>query len=191
MYQYRLYACRYGGEYVSGFIPTAVAEYWQQQGSERMQNYLCSFQCERDQIEKETPEEFRLPEWWEIDEIAHLNCALMGSSMLVVENSENGEIVYEKDMEHNEITTRTMVPLQTLLKDEKEGHSVFHGFSSEKGIWEYGELQLEEPFSIEKLELFGEVHIAECFLVGLSYDGQELEQGESGGVGKGFSCWFD
>ncbi len=68
---------------------------------------------------------------------------------------------------------------------------MFHGFSSEKGIWEYGELQLEEPFSIEKLELFGEVHIAECFLVGLSYDGQELEQGESGGVGKGFSCWVD
>jgi hypothetical protein len=53
---------------------------------------------------------------------------------------------------------------------------VFHGFCYEKGIWEFGRLGLEQLFSIEKLALYGEVHIAECFLVGLSYDGQELEQ---------------
>ena len=49
--------------------------------------------------------------------------------------------------------------LQTLLKNEKEGCSVFHGFCSEKGIWEYGELELEQLFSIEKLALYVEVHI--------------------------------
>ena len=63
------------------------------------------------------------------------------------------------------------------------------GFILKKGIWEYGELELEQLFSIEKLALYGEVHIAECFLVGLSYDGQELKQVESARVGKGFSCW--
>ena len=68
---------------------------------------------------------------------------------------------------------------------------MFHGFCSEKGIWEYGELRLENLFSIEKLAPYGEVRIAECFLVGLSYDGQEWEQGESEGIGKGFSCWVD
>jgi hypothetical protein len=83
------------------------------------------------------------------------------------------------------------VPLQTLLKNEKEGYSVFYGVYSEKSVWDYGELELEEPFSIEKLALYGEVHIAECFLVSLSYDGQDLDQGDSGGVGKGFSCWVD
>ena len=102
-----------------------------------------------------------------------------------------GEAVDKQAMGYEGITTRTMVPLQTLLKNEKEGCSVFHGFCSEKGIWEYGELELEQLFSIEKLALYGEVHIAEYFLVGLSYDGQELEQGESGGIGKGFSCWVD
>ena len=66
--------------------------------------------------------------------------------------------------------------LQTLLKNEKEGYSVFHGFCSEKGIWAFGELRLVQLFSIEKLALYGQVHIAECFLVGLSQDGQELEQ---------------
>ena len=55
---------------------------------------------------------------------------------------------------------------------------MFHGFCSEKGIWEYGELELEQLFSIEKLTLCGEVHIAECFLVGLSYCRQEMEQGK-------------
>jgi len=50
---------------------------------------------------------------------------------------------------------------------------------------------LEQLFSIEKLALYGELHIAECFLVGLSFDGQEWEQGDSGGVGKGFSCLVD
>ena len=103
-----------------------------------------------------------------------------------------GETVDKQAMGHEGIFTRTMVPLQTLLKNEKEGYSVFHGFCSEKGIWEYGELELEQLFSIKKLALNGEVHIAECFLVGLSYDGQELEQGESEGIGKGFSCfWVD
>jgi len=68
--------------------------------------------------------------------------------------------------------------------------SVSWVFVLKKGIWEYGELRLEQLFSIEKLALYGAVHIAECFLVGLSYDGQELEQGESGGVSKGFSCWI-
>ena len=42
--------------------------------------------------------------------------------------------------------------------------------------------------TFEKLALFVEVHIAECFLVGLSYDGQELEQGEPVGVGKELSA---
>ena len=87
-----------------------------------------------------------------------------------------GETVDEQAMGHEGITTRTMVPLQTLLKNEKEGCSVFHGFCYEKGIWEFGRLGLEQLFSIEKLTLCGEVHIAECFLVGLSQDGQELEQ---------------
>ena len=68
--------------------------------------------------------------------------------------------------------------------------SVSWVFVLKKGIWEYGELRLEQLFSIEKLALYGEVRIVECFLVGLSYDGQELGQGESGGVGKGFSYWF-
>ena len=60
-----------------------------------------------------------------------------------------GEAVDEQAMGHKEIVTRTMVPLQTLLKNEKEGCSVFHGFCSEKGIWEYGELELVQLFSIE------------------------------------------
>ena len=68
---------------------------------------------------------------------------------------------------------------------------MFHGFCSEKGIWEFGRLGLEQLFSIEKLALNGEVHIAECFLVGLWYDDQELGQGESEGIGKGFSCLVD
>ena len=89
-----------------------------------------------------------------------------------------GETVDEQAMGHEGITTRTMVPLQTLLKNEKEGYPVFHGFCSEKGIWEYGELELEQLFSIEKLTLCGEVHTAECFLVGLSYCRQEMEQGK-------------
>ena len=49
-----------------------------------------------------------------------------------------GETVDEQAMGHEGITTRTMVPLQTLLKNGKEGCSVFHGFCSEKGIWEFG-----------------------------------------------------
>ena len=49
-----------------------------------------------------------------------------------------GETVDEQAMGHEGIFKRTMVPLQTLLKNEKEGCSVFHGFCSEKGIWEYG-----------------------------------------------------
>ena len=81
-----------------------------------------------------------------------------------------GEAVDKQAMGYEGIFTRTTVPTQTLLKNEKEGCSVFHGFCSEKGIWEYGELRLEQLFSIEKLALYGEVHIAECFLVGLSSD---------------------
>ena len=45
--------------------------------------------------------------------------------------------------------------------------------------------------TFEKLAFCVEVHSAEFFLVGLSYDGQELEQGDSEGIGKGFSCSFD
>ena len=44
-----------------------------------------------------------------------------------------GEAVDKQAMGYEGITTRTMVPLQTLLKNEKEGHSVFHGFCYEKG----------------------------------------------------------
>ena len=67
---------------------------------------------------------------------------------------------------------------------------MFHGFCSEKrdlGVWRTG---VGATLFNRKLALYGEVHIAECFLVGLSYDDQELEQGESGGVSKGFSYWF-
>ena len=105
-----------------------------------------------------------------------------------------GETVDEQAMGHEGIFTRTMVLLQTLLqtllKNEKEGCSVFYGVCSEKGIWDFGELRLEQLFSIEKLALYGEVHIAECFLVGLSFCRQELEQGESEEIEKGFSCWI-
>jgi len=93
-------------------------------------------------------------------------------------------------MGHEGIFTRTTIPLQTLLKNEKEGYSVFHGFCSEKGIWEFGRLELVQLFSIEKLALYVEVHIVECFLVGLSCCRQEMEQGDSGGVSKGFSCFW-
>ena len=73
----------------------------------------------------------------------------------------------------------------------KKGVQCFMDSVLKKGIWEFGRLELEQLFSIEKLAPYGEVRIAECFLVGLSYDGQELEQGESGGVGKSFCCWVD
>ena len=92
------------------------------------------------------------------------------------ERTKLGEKVDKQAMVHEGITTRIMVPLQTLLKNEKEGCSVFHGFCSAKGIWENKRLKLENLFSIQKLEIFG--------------DGQELEQGESGGVGKKFRSWF-
>jgi len=64
-----------------------------------------------------------------------------------------GETVDKQAMGYEGITTRTMVPLQTLLKNEKEGCSVFYGVCSEKGIWDFGELRLEQLFSIEKLAL--------------------------------------
>jgi len=39
-----------------------------------------------------------------------------------------GETVDKQAMGHEGIFTRTTIPLQTLLKNEKEGCSVFHGF---------------------------------------------------------------
>jgi hypothetical protein len=187
---YKLRVYGYGGEYVMGKVDRKIFDYFK---SRRL-----SFEefCYDDSYAEENniPEEmwpFTPGQWYDCDDLVHVNGADMDAGTLEIEDEQN-EIIYSKDL--NEITDDG---IELMGGDEAYIHlgvddktAIFFGISSEKGMFFETQIELTAPFDKEKLTIvYDDVDGAEI-MCGAKYDDEDLDCYDMSTNGKGYDMYL-
>lgn len=187
---YKLRVYGYGGEYVMGKIDRKIYDYFK---SRRL-----SFEefCYDDSYAEENniPEEMRPFDpgcWHECDELIHISGADIDAGTLEIED-ETGETIYS-----NELSYVTDDGIQIDGHEEAYIHSnvnsdtvVFHGISSEKGMFFETQIELTAPFDKEKLTIFFDDVDGTEIMCGVQYDGEDLDCYDMNTTGKGYDMYM-
>lgn len=187
---YKLRVYGYGGEYVMGTVDRKIYDYFK---SRRL-----NFEefCYDDSYAEENniPEEmwpFTPGQWYDCDNLMHVNGADMCAGTLEIEDEQN-QIIYSNDL--SEVCDDN---IQIDGGDEAYIHlnvgyntAVFFGISSEKGMFFETNIELTAPFDKEKLTIiFDDVDGSEI-MRGAQYDGEDLDCYDMSTNGKGYDMYL-
>ena len=181
---------QYGGEHVIGNCPKSTVKYWKERGQTEFESYQFSTSSERQSVERNIPEQFRLLEWWEIDDISHLYAAeFHPSNWLQLIDWDNGETLYE--IELGSLQSDQIISMRSLQVSGSEAEkSIIFGQSFEKGEFDYGTLNLDLPFNLRNLTVsvieWDEIRL----LKSLEYEGVRLDQVAGDTVTKSQTTWI-
>ena len=175
---YKISMWGYGGEKVMGTVDPKVWDYCMEHSVD-LTDIAWS--------DEETVEEdmgldldmlpFTPGQWYECDNMAHVNGVSRDSGTLQIED-ENGDTVFEKHFDAcdgGEDSPQWACNDEIWIGMRKKGEVVFIGSSNEKGTFFEGEIELRAPFDIEKLELYYEEIDGEEIINSAYYDGEEIE----------------
>ena len=115
--------------------------------------------------------------WYECDDMGHINGVSRDAGTLQVLD-ENNETVFERSLESCngcDNSPELYCSDEVWIGSRKAGEIVFVGSSNEKGTFFEGDIELKEPFDIEKLELYYEEIDGEEIINCAYYDGEEIE----------------
>ncbi len=173
---YKIQIWGYGGEYVMGTVDRKIYDYFR---SRRLD--LSDFAWDSDYAdENNIPEEmhpFPPGSWYECDDMGHCHGVDRNAGTMQIIN-EQDQIIYERQLES--ITGDDDQPQwgggdEVWIDSQPAGTPVFIGVSSEKGTFFEGEIELQAPFDISKLELgYDEIDGNEIVNT-VYYDGEEIE----------------
>ena len=177
----------YGGEIVLGHVSQESVDYFDENDID-----LDEFSTDWDN-ESEVPEDkqpFTPGEWHNCDDIAHEYGAEMNSSCRIVVEDENGNTIWEHNLDTAELYD-SGVDYDCTTEEYASEHSgpVFKAQSTEKGCFFNATFTLRAPFDPTKLKLTG------CDVEGwelcstVEYDGEELDN--DGGDTNGKGLWFE
>jgi hypothetical protein len=187
---YTVKAWGYGGEYVMGTFDRKIYDYFK---SRRLD--FAEF-CYNDSYaeEQNIPEEmwpFSPGGWYDCDNLIHTNGAGMDCSSLEILD-ENDESVYT-----NELNYITDDGIEIDGGDEAYIHhnvtkhkAVFHGVSSEKGLFFEGHIALTAPFEKEKLKIIIDDIDGNEIMRGVQYDGEDIDCMDMSTNGKGYDMYM-
>ena len=141
-----------GGEHTIGTVSNEVAKYWQTDGKEFFNEYM--FSCDKPELitKYSIPEKFRLQDWNELDDLAHMNGPeiMEGNTILEVHDYDLGkkisDIVITNEM--LEIDEEPEVP-----EDLKKKVQCVYGQAFNKGRFIYGPIESDKPFDPTKLKV--------------------------------------
>lgn len=188
--QVKLEVHKYGGEHVIGHCNSSTANYWKERGQTEFESYQLSTFSERQSVEKNTPEQFHLPDWWEIDDISHLYAAeFHPSNWLQAIDLGNGETLYEVEL--GSLESDQIIKIRSpQVSASKTDNPIIFGQSFEKGEFDYGTLNLNLPFNPRNLTFniveWDEIHL----LHSLEYEGLRLDQVSGDTMTKSQTTWI-
>jgi hypothetical protein len=187
---YRISMWGYGGEKVMGTVDPKVWDYCMEN-----QIDLQDIAWDSDLAEELDLDEDLLPfppgSWYECDGMAHVNGVSRNAGHIQILD-EKDDTVFEKSLEDcdgGEGSPGWSCQDEVWIGSRKKGEVVFVGSSNEKGTFFEGEIELREPFDIEKLELHYDEVDGEEIVNCVYYDGEEIDN--NGGCTDGKSSDMD
>ena len=167
--KYKFSIQRYGGETVMGTITPYQYHYWKNREQE-LTDYLMGFDREEYEKEHSVPEEARMRNWYEIDDVTHTCGAPIesGNSLHIDEYDQNGQAIRD-DKGHYvfhepiELSNENREKLGIQLEDGEcidvdhptlENQYYFWGSTSNKGGWTTDEdIEIDGELDFSKLKL--------------------------------------
>lgn len=177
---YKISMWGYGGEKVMGTVNKEVWDYCNDNQVD-LQDIAWS---DEDTVQDDMGLDLdKLPfppgSWYECDDMGHINGVSRDAGTLQIED-ENGNTVFEKSFD--DITGGGCDGEPDWCCDEEvwvgsrsKGEVVVVGSSNEKGTFFEGEIELKQPFNIEKLELHYTEFDGEEIITSIVYDGEEID----------------
>ena len=192
---YKISMWGYGGEKVMGTVDREVWDYC-------MDNQVDLMDIawgDEDTVEDMGLDIDKLPfhpgQWYECDNLAHTNGVSRNAGTLQIED-ENGETVFQKSLEDcdggSEDSPVWSCQDEVWIGQEEAGKVVFVGSSNEKGTFFEGEIELTQPFDIEKLVLGYDEIDGEELVNSVEYDGDEIDNfgGSTDGKSSDFGMYL-
>jgi len=173
---YKISMWGYGGEKVMGTVPRESWDYCMAN-----QVDLSDIAWNSDAAEDMGLDADKLPfppgSWYECDDLAHVNGVSRTAGTLQI-TDENDEVVFERsldDCDGGDDSPELHCDDEIWIGQEEAGKVVFVGSSNEKGTFFEGEIELTQPFDIEKLELHYDEVDGEEIVNGVVYDGEDID----------------
>ncbi len=184
---YKVELWGYGGEYVMGTVDRKIYDYFRQHRIS-----VADYAWGGDEYEH-VPEDMRPFEpgcWYDNDDMGHVSGVDMNAGTMQI-TDENGEVVYQRDLSDLDGCDVQLSTCEEVWIDEKPaGTVVYYGYSSEKGSFFEANIELREPFDPEKLLINISDFDSNEIVVGVEYDGEELDNYGGNTNGKGSEHGF-
>jgi hypothetical protein len=143
-------------------------------------------------LDRNTRNQFELPEWYEIDNLLHINGPFVDEECTIKISTE-GNIIVNGNPSDLANDSGDQVMLFEEFYCETDDNKIFTGFSNEKGCLFSGYFSLtgNEPFDINKLKLYSkevmvnDETIALC-IYKVEYNGKEVENSDFSSAGQSF-----
>jgi hypothetical protein len=187
---YKISMWGYGGEKVMGTVDPAVWDYCMERQVDLQDIAWNSDACEEMDLDEDMLP-FPPGSWYECDGMAHVNGVSRNAGHIQILD-EKDNTVFEKSLEDcdgGEGSPGWSGQDEVWIGMRKKGEVVFIGSSNEKGTFFEGEIELREPFDIEKLELYYDEVDGEEIVNCVYYDGEEIDN--NGGCTDGKSSDMD
>ncbi len=191
-YKIRLWG--YGGEYVMGTVERKVYDYFK-----RRRLDLAEFAWSDEYAEENKIPEDMFPffpgSWHECEDMGHCWGVDRSAGTIQVDD-ENGETVYEKELENIDGWNEEDPEPEWACGDEiwidskPAGTPVFIGVSSEKGTFFEGDIELKMPFDPAKITLTYDEIDGNEIITHVSYDGEVIDNWGGDTTGKGTEFGF-
>jgi hypothetical protein len=193
---YKISMWGYGGEKVMGTVDRKVYDYCLK-NSVSLSDIAWG---DEDTVEDMGLDIDMLPfhpgQWYECDSMAHTNGVSRNAGTLQIED-ENGEVVFEKSLD--DITgggcdgePDWSCNDEAWVGSKPAGTVVFIGTSNEKGTFFEGEINLTQPFDIEKLTLGYDDIDGEELVNSVTYDDEDIDNwgGSTDGKSSDFGMYL-
>jgi hypothetical protein len=180
---YKISMWGYGGEKVMGTVPREVWDYCMEHQVDLMDIAWSDEDTVRDDMKLDLDKlPFYPGQWYECDNMAHVNGVSRNAGTVQI-TDENDETVYEKSLDDisggldsdGNPEPEWCCNDEVWIGQEEAGKVVFVGSSNEKGTFFEGEIELTQPFNLEKLELHYDEIDGEEIVNAVYYDGEEID----------------
>lgn len=186
---YRISLWGYGGETVMGTVPKQVFDYFKKRRLS-VPDYAWDYDAVEELNIPEELQPFEPGSWYECDDLGHASGVSRDSGTLQIDD-ENGDTILERSLDSLDGTDIGLCcDNEAWVGMVSPGEVVFVGRSSEKGTFFEGEIELTQPFDIEKLELIYDDIDGEDVVHSVMYDGQDIDNCGGGTNGKSSDFCF-
>lgn len=197
-YTYKITINGYGGEYTLGRITKPQFEFW----SDEVMSILKGYNDSEDALSEylndvwEMNDDPAIPDaakmeynWYEIDDVCHIYGGNMWSSYINIDqvDAESEASIVSESIEDFAKANELEHEWQDWDWPDDEELYLLEGISSEKGTFFETTLQLDKPIDTTKFKFnVQETYNEEDIVVGLEYDGEELDNDGGSTNGKGY-----